>query len=456
MADMRKLKSVLAVIAAMSLLAGCGEKKTSEKNDTTEAVTTTAAETTETATEGSGSAASEEELIELSRKILDDIANDNFKTACDLFSKDLKDQLTEEMLIEGWQNIKDEGGKILNVKESRVESEQGMTVIITPIDFEKTDFDFLLAFNSEGGIDGIMFMYPQDNEIEPQVTATFAETIVTVGEHELNGMLTMPKNAEKPPLVILIQGSGQHNMNEGIGELATFNELAHGLAERGIATLRYNKRFFQIPELQGDGNYTIQDEVLDDADAAVKLAKSYVDEGKVSSIYVMGHSLGGCLAPTIAQKNSDVKGIISLAGTPRDLVEVIIDQLTAQKEEASGDAAKNSVQKSLDDAAVMKEGNDESAFLLGWGYKYYNSLRELKVGETVKSLDIPMLFLQGDADIQVYPDKDFPLWKEYLDGKANCTFKLYEGLGHFFDDEDGHFNKQVMDDTAEFIKNSEK
>lgn len=458
MAYMRKLKSTLAVIAAVSLLAGCGEKKTSDKADTTEAATTTAAETTEAATEdsSSGSSVSEDELVELAKKILDDITNDNFKTAYDLFSKDLKAQITEEMLIQGWQGIKDEGGNIIKINDAKTESEQGMTVVTLPIDFDKTDFDFLLAFNSEGGIEGIMFMYPQDEDIEPQVTATFAETIVTVGEHELKGMLTMPKNAEKPPIVILIQGSGQHNMNEGSGELATFNELAHGLAERGVATLRYNKRFFQLPELQGDGNYTIQEEVLDDADAAVKLAKSYVDEGKVSGIYVMGHSLGGCLVPTIAQKNSDVKGVISLAGTPRDLVDVVIDQLTAQKGEATNDITKESLQQELDAAAVMKEGNDKDATLLGWGYNYFNSLKELNIGETAKSLDIPMLFLQGDSDVQVYPDKDFPLWKEYLDGKANCTFKLYEGLGHFFSDEDGHLNKQVMDDTAEFIKNSEK
>jgi hypothetical protein len=243
-------------------------------------------------------------------------------------------------------------------------------------------------------------------------------------------------------------------MNEGSGETATFNELAHGLAERGIATIRYNKRFFQLPELAGDNNYSVEAEILEDADAAVKLAKGYVDEGKVSSIFVMGHSLGGCVAPSIAQRNSDVKGIISLAGTCRDLIDVIIDQITAQKEEADGEDTKNSLQEILDDAAVMKEGSDKSATLLGWGYNYYDSLRALKIGETANSLDIPMLFLQGKEDVQVYADKDFPLWQETLKDKNNCTYKLYDGLGHFFSDEDDHLNKNVLDDTAEFIKNN--
>lgn len=455
MADMRKIRSVLAVIAAMAFMAGCGEKKTSDDNNTTEAATTTAV-TTEAATEDTTSALSYTDYTELSRKLIDDILNDDFKPAMELFSENCKAQLTEEMLLEGWKGLKEEGGNFIAVKESKTQVQQGMTVVTTVMDFDKKDFEFMLAYNDKGEIEGIMFTYAQDEEITPQVTATFAETCIKVGEKELDGMLTMPKNAEKPPVVILIQGSGQHNMNEGSGELATFNELAHGLAERGIATIRYNKRFFQYPDLAGDGNYTVEEEILDDAAAAVKLAKSYMDEGKVSGIFVMGHSLGGCVAPSIAQANSDVQGIISLAGTPRDLAEVVIDQLTAQRDAAKVGAQKDSIQELLDDAAVMKEGNDKDATLLGWGYNYYNSLRELNIGETAKSLDIPMLFLQGDSDEQVYADKDFPLWKEYLDGKENCTYKLYEGLGHFFSDEDGHLNKQVLDDTAEFVKNSVK
>ncbi len=455
MADMKKIRSVLAVMAAVSLLVGCGEKKTSDNDQTTEAATTTAV-TTEATTEDTTAASSYTDYTELSRKLIDDILNDDFKPVMELFSENCKAQLTEEMLIEGWKGIKEEGGNFIAVKESKTQVQQGMTVVTTVMDFDKTDFEFMLAYNDKGEIEGIMFTYHQEEEIAPQVTATFAETCIKVGEKELDGMLTMPKNAEKPPVVILIQGSGQHNMNEGSGELATFNELAHGLAERGIATIRYNKRFFQYPDLAGDGNYTVEEEILEDAAAAVKLAKSYVDEGKVSGIFVMGHSLGGCVAPSIAKANSDVQGIISLAGTPRDLAEVVIDQLTAQRDAAEVGAQKDSIQELLDDAAVMKEGNDKDATLLGWGYNYYNSLRELNIGETAKSLDIPMLFLQGDSDVQVYPDKDFPLWKEYLEGKDNCTYKLYEGLGHSFSDEDGHLNKQVLDDTAEFVKNSVK
>lgn len=449
------IKKIIAAVAAMSLLAGCGEKKTSEKNDSSDTAAT-AAETTEAASEETTEASEEQDYVELSKKLAKDLSEGKIDTTTALFSDATRQQLSDDMMKQVLEQMKEQMGAFKELKETTQQAQMGMTVTVTRMVYEKSEVDLTLAFNKEGKLDGILFQPAQDEVIEPQETDAYAETSIKVGEHELDGMLTMPKNAEKPPVVILIQGSGQHNMNEGSGETATFNELAHGLAERGIATIRYNKRFFQLPELAGDNNYSVEAEILEDADAAVKLAKGYVDEGKASSIFVMGHSLGGCVAPSIAQRNSDVKGIISLAGTSRDLIEVIIDQLSAQLEDAESDAQKNMIQAELDKAAKMQEGSDKDAILLDWGSNYYDSLKALKIGETAKSLDIPMLFLQGKEDVQVYADKDFPLWQETLKDKSNCTYKLYDGLGHFFSDEDGHFNKTVLDDTAEFIKNSEE
>ena len=449
------IKKVIAAIAAMSLLAGCGEKKTSENDDSRE--TTTVAATTEAATEeATTEAADEEDYIELTKKLIDDLKQDNLKTSFELFSDAMKAQISEDYLNQSWEGIKQEAGALKEVQETKSAKQMGMIVTTTRLTFEKEEIDLMYAFNDKGEIDGMLFQPAQAEEIEPQETDAFVETSIKVGEHELKGMLTMPKNSEKPPVVILIQGSGQHNMNEGSGDTATFNEIAHRLAEKGIATIRYNKRFFQFPDLAGDGNYTIDEEVLEDADAAVKLAKSYADEGKVSNIFVLGHSLGGCLAPVIAKRNSDVDGIISYAGTARDLVDVVIDQISAQLEAAEDDATKKSLQEVLDAAAIAKEGSDKSVSLLGWGYDYYASLDALNIGETAKSLDIPMIFLQGKEDVQVYADKDYPLWQELLKDKENCTYKLYDGLGHFFSDEDGHLNSQVIDDTAEFVLDNSK
>ena len=72
------------------------------------------------------------------------------------------------------------------------------------------------------------------------------------------------------------------------------------------------------------------------------------------------------------------------------------------------------------------------------------------------ALEIPMLFLQGDADVQVYADIDFTAWQELLGGKENCRFRLYEGLGHFFANVEGVVDRAVIEEIAGFIHSAEE
>ena len=73
--------------------------------------------------------------------------------------------------------------------------------------------------------------------------------------------------------------------------------------------------------------------------------------------------------------------------------------------------------------------------------------------------DIDTLVLQGSADFQVYPDKDYVLWQELL--SDNAEFILYDGLNHLFmpsinnDASDyqvaAHVDHQVIEDIASWI-----
>ena len=74
-----------------------------------------------------------------------------------------------------------------------------------------------------------------------------------------------------------------------------------------------------------------------------------------------------------------------------------------------------------------------------------------------------MLILQGDADFQIYPDRDYTLWQEKLAGRDNVTCKLYPGLNHLFMTSSGvrsiadyynpgHVAQEVIDDIASWIK----
>ena len=90
--------------------------------------------------------------------------------------------------------------------------------------------------------------------------------------------------------------------------------------------LGYEKRTKQYPqESAAIQNFTVQDETIDDTLAAVEVSNnsSIVSQ---SEIFVLGHSLGGMLAPRIALQDSKIAGLIILARATRHLEEFLLEQ----------------------------------------------------------------------------------------------------------------------------------
>ncbi len=285
-------------------------------------------------------------------------------------------------------------------------------------------------------------------------------------ENNLTGKLVMPDKGgdSRPPLVIMVQGSGQSDYNETIGTAgnAPFRDIAEGLSERGIASLRYNKRYYEHPDMAGE-KITIEDEVLEDVNFAIR----YIEElGCSSEIYIMGHSLGAMVAPVIARDNPGVAGIICLAGSPRHLQDIIYDQNAAalERQDELTDREKNQqlamlkqVVEKIDHLTADSTGN-----YLGVDAGYWYSLNQLRQGEAAKKLEIPILMLQGREDFQVYADVDFKQWKKLLKGKKNVKFHLYPGLNHLFMESQGRrdvseynvaakVSDEVIADMADFL-----
>ena len=125
-------------------------------------------------------------------------------------------------------------------------------------------------------------------------------------EYPLNGLLTLPDDlSHKVPAVVLVHGSGASNMDEKVMKLTPFKDLAEGLAERGIASLRYDKRTFAHPLKFGRlESPTVKEETIDDAVLAVRMLKRdpRIDAGRV---YLLGHSMGAMLAPRIDAEGAD-------------------------------------------------------------------------------------------------------------------------------------------------------
>lgn len=247
-------------------------------------------------------------------------------------------------------------------------------------------------------------------------------------------MLTLPKSVENPPVVILVQGSGPSNMDEkiGTGGNKPFADIAHGLAEQGVATIRYDKRTYSYPEdAAGKG---VEFEYLDDVKAAVQIA---VKDERVNGerIFLLGHSEGGMLAPKFAEDNPEIKGMISMAGSLRKLEDISLDQVRLQLKQ---DTTLSEEQKTAYLAQAEEETrkikkldpNDTTTVLQGVPAYYWNSLNAIDGRAIAAKLTIPMLILQGEEDFQVSLEKDFALWQSTLSGRENVSFRQYPGLNH--------------------------
>ena len=105
----------------------------------------------------------------------------------------------------------------------------------------------------------------------------------------------------------------------------------------------------------------------------------------------------------------------------------------------------------------------EGTTLLGVPVGYWKSLSDYSGANFIDQAKVPMLILQGDADFQVYPDKDYALWEETLAGRGDVTLRLYPGLNHLFMptqgrrdlreyEVKGNVDPQVIADIAAFVK----
>ncbi|QPF84970.1 alpha/beta fold hydrolase [Bradyrhizobium genosp. L] len=157
----------------------------------------------------------------------------------------------------------------------------------------------------------------------------------------IDAVLTVPPDVAKPPVALLIAGSGStdHDGNGPQLKPATLKKLSEQLVGRGIATLRYDKRGaggwkkeFGRPE-----DFRFKD-FVDDAAALVEYLRG---SGKFSRLALVGHSEGGLVAILAAQR-APVDRLVLLATAARkqgDLVKAQLEkQLPSDKFEPIGKA----------------------------------------------------------------------------------------------------------------------
>lgn len=420
----------------------------------------------------------EEALKADAQKVSDELLAGDYEAVTARFDEKMTAAVSLDALKTGWESVASQLGEhIERVSVEGMDSSGYYAVEVTER-FLEGGLTIRAVYSADSRISGLRIVPATLSEsAAPTESDVYTEEAVTVAgdpEMPLDGILTLPKDTENPPVVILVHGSGASDKDETIYANKPFADLAHGLAERGIATLRYDKRHYSYPENAAvlGADLTLRDETLDDVDAAIELMRG---DGRVDSekIFVLGHSLGGMLSPAIAAEHPELAGVISMAGTLRTLWEVVYDQ--NQEAIAAMDVSTLSAEdKATLDAQIAQieadiitlrgdfSGLSNDTVLMGIPVGYWKSLGQYCGMNFIEQVSMPMLILQGDADFQIYPDKDYVLWQKTLADRSNVTFHLYEGLNHLMMPTAGARDiseyqtastvaAQVIDDIAAFV-----
>jgi dienelactone hydrolase len=353
-----------------------------------------------------------------------------------------------------WTTVSRQAGARRSIIRQRVVTQAtGNVTVVNAWQFEKTALTFMVSFDAENKIAGMNITPstpPAVSSAAPTSTR-FKEESVTIGAGEwaLPGTLSMPVGPVAPA-IFLVHGSGPNDRDETLGPNKPFRDLAWGLADRGIAVLRYEKRTRQHGARMAAANkdFTVREETTEDAVLAAKLLRSR-KEIDSKRIFVLGHSLGATLAPRIAVEDGALAGIIVLAGATRPLQDVAREQLIYLSSLTPG--APN-FEEALQ--ALLKRAPDS----------YWKDLDAYQPAQVAATLRIPMLILQGDRDYQV-TQADLEGWRSALRGRSDVTIKSYPTLNHLFMlgegkatpaeyERPGKVAEFVLDDIADWIGKS--
>ena len=415
----------------------------------------------------------QDDFVTDARAFIELLVNKKFATAAEQFDNTMKTAMPEAKLQETWNAVLGQTGPFKQAGSARAEKRGEFTVVVVTCDFQNAAIDVSVVFDQQRRVAGLFFSPAKKGDYAPPAYAkadAFREKEATVGAGEwaLPATLTVPVGAGPFPAVVLVHGSGPHDRDETIGPNKPFKDLAWGLASRGVAVLRYEKRTKQHgAKIISIPNLTSKEEVLDDALAAVELLRK-TESIDAKRIFVLGHSLGGMFVPRIGRLDPNIAGLIALAGATRALEDVIPEQLTylfsldgtvSPEEQKQIDQAKEQAAKVK---ALKAEDASSTTPIFGVPVSYWLDLRGYDPAESAKSLKQPMLILQGERDYQVTME-DFKRWNAALAGKSTVTLKSYPGLNHLFIagtsrstpleyEQLGHVDEHVIDDIATWIK----
>ena len=306
-----------------------------------------------------------------------------------------------------------------------------------PVPNAKVDFDGVLAGDEisgdflQSGIKGSFNLKRMasgaDAPKEPAAVGKAEDIILGTPTGKIHGTLQLPETPGKCPVVLMHAGSGPTDRDGNTPLLPGKNDslkmIALGLAEEGIASVRFDKRGVaaSVGALKSEADLRF-DHYIDDVIAWVELLK---DDPRFSGVVVLGHSEGALISMGAANKVSGLLGVISVAGAGKPVYELLREQLSNESKEIRDES--NAIMEELKKGKTVEKVSPELAavfrpsvqpYMISW-FRYDPAVE-------IGSLDVPVLILQGTTDLQV-PVEDAKLLAK---AKPDAQLAIFDGMNH--------------------------
>jgi pimeloyl-ACP methyl ester carboxylesterase len=302
------------------------------------------------------------------------------------------------------------------------------------------------------------------SDLPPAPTAIVEEeTALATATGNIVGTLELPAATFPVPVVLIIAGSGptDRNGNSAVipGQNNSLKMLADGLAARGIATVRYDKRGIAgsraAAATEADLRFT---HFISDASDWIRKLRA---DRRFSTITVAGHSEGSLIG-MVAAREASADGYVSIAGVGRKATEVLTEQLKAQLSQevlAQTGRIMESIEKGQEPDSVPSFLN---ALFRPSVRPYLRSWFGYSPTEEIARLSVPVLIIQGSTDVQVKVEDANRL----AAAKAGSKLVVVDGMNHVLKIAQGNVMEQmpsysnpalpvvprVIDEIAGFVK----
>lgn len=241
----------------------------------------------------------------------------------------------------------------------------------------------------------------------------------------LHGSLIVPDRGARSATVLILAGSGPVDRDGNLPGLRndSLKLLARGLAERGIASLRIDKRGIGQSRTAAmrEEDLRIQTYV-DDAIGWLAFLGARQDTGP---LFILGHSEGALIA-TLAAQRADVAGVILVAGAGEPAAQLIARQLSDAGVPEHLQTESKRISQSLARGVAVADVPPELAALYRASVQpYLMSWLPLDPAAELARLTAPALIVQGTHDLQIRVED-----AQRLAAGPNSKFVLIEAMNH--------------------------